>query len=103
MTREVLSEVKATGVGERLYQWSGQVLESNDYLAFIGRNPDGAEGPRITDNAFTGTLRVATPTFRRASSSPDRVRRPSVCRDVYRRRLPRQPWAGRLGGAASHG
>jgi glycine/D-amino acid oxidase-like deaminating enzyme/nitrite reductase/ring-hydroxylating ferredoxin subunit len=29
--------------GERLYQWSGQVLESHDYLAFIGRNPDGAE------------------------------------------------------------
>lgn len=29
--------------GERLYQWSGQVLEPHDYLAFIGRNPDGAE------------------------------------------------------------
>jgi glycine/D-amino acid oxidase-like deaminating enzyme/nitrite reductase/ring-hydroxylating ferredoxin subunit len=29
--------------GERLSQWSGQVLEPNDYLAFIGRNPDGAE------------------------------------------------------------
>jgi glycine/D-amino acid oxidase-like deaminating enzyme/nitrite reductase/ring-hydroxylating ferredoxin subunit len=28
---------------ERLYQWSGQVLEPHDYLAFIGRNPDGAE------------------------------------------------------------
>ena len=29
--------------GERLYQWSGQVLEPHDYLAFIGKNPDGAE------------------------------------------------------------
>jgi glycine/D-amino acid oxidase-like deaminating enzyme/nitrite reductase/ring-hydroxylating ferredoxin subunit len=30
-------------VGARLTQWTGQVLEPNDYLAFIGRNPDGAE------------------------------------------------------------
>jgi glycine/D-amino acid oxidase-like deaminating enzyme/nitrite reductase/ring-hydroxylating ferredoxin subunit len=29
--------------GERITQWSGQVMEPNDYLAFIGRNPDGAE------------------------------------------------------------
>ena len=29
--------------GERIAQWSGQVLEPIDYLAFIGRNPDGAE------------------------------------------------------------
>jgi glycine/D-amino acid oxidase-like deaminating enzyme/nitrite reductase/ring-hydroxylating ferredoxin subunit len=29
--------------GPRLYQWSGQVLEPHDYLAFIGKNPDGAE------------------------------------------------------------
>ena len=29
--------------GERIAQWSGQVLETNDYLAFIGKNPDGAE------------------------------------------------------------
>jgi glycine/D-amino acid oxidase-like deaminating enzyme/nitrite reductase/ring-hydroxylating ferredoxin subunit len=29
--------------GERVYQWSGQVLEPHDYLAFIGKNPDGAE------------------------------------------------------------
>jgi nitrite reductase/ring-hydroxylating ferredoxin subunit len=29
--------------GERLTQWSGQVLEPNDYLAYIGANPDGAE------------------------------------------------------------
>jgi glycine/D-amino acid oxidase-like deaminating enzyme/nitrite reductase/ring-hydroxylating ferredoxin subunit len=28
---------------ERLTQWSGQVLEPYDYLAFIGRNPDGAK------------------------------------------------------------
>ena len=27
----------------RIAQWSGQVLETNDGLAFIGRNPDGAE------------------------------------------------------------
>ncbi|HEV7990208.1 MAG TPA: FAD-dependent oxidoreductase [Gemmatimonadaceae bacterium] len=30
-------------VQERIAQWSGQVLETNDYLAFIGKNPDGAE------------------------------------------------------------
>ena len=29
--------------GERISQWSGQVLEPHDYLAFIGKNPDGAE------------------------------------------------------------
>jgi glycine/D-amino acid oxidase-like deaminating enzyme/nitrite reductase/ring-hydroxylating ferredoxin subunit len=29
--------------GERIAQWSGQVLEPNDYLAYIGKNPDGAE------------------------------------------------------------
>jgi glycine/D-amino acid oxidase-like deaminating enzyme/nitrite reductase/ring-hydroxylating ferredoxin subunit len=28
---------------EVVYRWSGQVLEPNDYLAFIGRNPDGAK------------------------------------------------------------
>ena len=28
---------------EVIYQWSGQVLEPTDGLAFIGRNPDGAE------------------------------------------------------------
>jgi glycine/D-amino acid oxidase-like deaminating enzyme/nitrite reductase/ring-hydroxylating ferredoxin subunit len=28
--------------GARITQWSGQVLEPNDYLAFIGPNPDGA-------------------------------------------------------------
>ena len=29
--------------GARIAQWSGQVLETYDYLAFIGKNPDGAE------------------------------------------------------------
>lgn len=29
--------------GPVLYRWSGQVLEPNDYVAYIGRNPDGAE------------------------------------------------------------
>ena len=29
--------------GEVVYRWSGQVLEPNDYVAFIGRNPDGAK------------------------------------------------------------
>jgi glycine/D-amino acid oxidase-like deaminating enzyme/nitrite reductase/ring-hydroxylating ferredoxin subunit len=28
---------------EVIYRWSGQVLEPNDYIAFIGRNPDGAK------------------------------------------------------------
>jgi len=28
---------------EVIYRWSGQVLEPNDYIAFIGRNPDGAQ------------------------------------------------------------
>jgi glycine/D-amino acid oxidase-like deaminating enzyme/nitrite reductase/ring-hydroxylating ferredoxin subunit len=26
-----------------VYRWSGQVLEPNDFIGFIGRNPDGAE------------------------------------------------------------
>ena len=30
-------------LGARLTQWSGQVLEPHDHLAFIGRNPDDAE------------------------------------------------------------
>jgi glycine/D-amino acid oxidase-like deaminating enzyme/nitrite reductase/ring-hydroxylating ferredoxin subunit len=29
--------------GDRIAQWSGQVMETNDYLAYIGPNPDGAE------------------------------------------------------------
>ena len=28
---------------EVIFRWSGQVLEPSDYIAFIGRNPDGAE------------------------------------------------------------
>lgn len=28
--------------GARITEWSGQVLEPNDYMAFIGPNPDGA-------------------------------------------------------------
>jgi glycine/D-amino acid oxidase-like deaminating enzyme/nitrite reductase/ring-hydroxylating ferredoxin subunit len=28
--------------GERITQWTGQVLEPNDYLAYIGANPDGS-------------------------------------------------------------
>src|SRR5439155_26887155 len=28
---------------EVIYRWSGEVFEPNDYVAFIGRNPDGAE------------------------------------------------------------
>ena len=28
---------------EIIYRWSGQVLEPNDYIAFIGRNPDGTK------------------------------------------------------------
>ena len=28
---------------EVIYRWSGEVFEPNDYLAFIGRNPDGAK------------------------------------------------------------
>jgi glycine/D-amino acid oxidase-like deaminating enzyme/nitrite reductase/ring-hydroxylating ferredoxin subunit len=28
---------------DRIASWSGQVLEPHDYLAFIGKNPDGAE------------------------------------------------------------
>jgi glycine/D-amino acid oxidase-like deaminating enzyme/nitrite reductase/ring-hydroxylating ferredoxin subunit len=29
--------------GNPIARWSGQVLETHDYLAFIGRNPDGAD------------------------------------------------------------
>ena len=32
-----------TQAGERITQWTGQVMETNDYLAYIGKNPDGAE------------------------------------------------------------
>ncbi len=33
--------------GEVIYRWSGQVLEPNDFIAFIGANPDGAENVYI--------------------------------------------------------
>lgn len=32
-----------TQAGEVIFRWSGQVMEPNDGLAYIGRNPDGAE------------------------------------------------------------
>jgi glycine/D-amino acid oxidase-like deaminating enzyme/nitrite reductase/ring-hydroxylating ferredoxin subunit len=50
---------------EVIYHWSGQVLEPNDYLAFIGRNPDGAQnvymasgdsGQGITHGTIAGIL-----------------------------------------------
>jgi glycine/D-amino acid oxidase-like deaminating enzyme/nitrite reductase/ring-hydroxylating ferredoxin subunit len=40
---EAWARERFDGAGERLTQWSGQVLEPNDYLAYIGPNPDGAE------------------------------------------------------------
>lgn len=40
---EEWTRARFTSAGERIAQWSGQVLETNDYLAFIGKNPDGAE------------------------------------------------------------
>jgi glycine/D-amino acid oxidase-like deaminating enzyme/nitrite reductase/ring-hydroxylating ferredoxin subunit len=48
-----------------LYRWSGQVLEPNDYAAFIGPNPDGARniymasgdsGQGITHGTIAGLL-----------------------------------------------
>lgn len=50
---------------EVIYRWSGQVLEPNDYIAFIGRNPDGAKnvymasgdsGQGITHGTIAGML-----------------------------------------------
>jgi len=50
---------------EVIYRWSGQVLEPNDFIAFIGRNPDGAEnvymvsgdsGQGITHGVIAGML-----------------------------------------------
>jgi glycine/D-amino acid oxidase-like deaminating enzyme/nitrite reductase/ring-hydroxylating ferredoxin subunit len=50
---------------EVVYRWSGQVLEPNDYIAFIGRNPDGAEnvfmasgdsGQGITHGTLAGMI-----------------------------------------------
>ena len=51
-------------VGEPLHRWSGQVLEPNDYLAFIGRNPGnrniyiatGDSGNGMTHGAIAGLL-----------------------------------------------
>jgi len=40
---EEWTRARFTSAGERIAQWSGQVLETDDYLAFIGPNPDGAE------------------------------------------------------------
>lgn len=40
---EAWTRLRWSSAGPRVAQWSGQVLEPNDYLAFIGRNPDGAE------------------------------------------------------------
>ena len=50
---------------EVINQWSGQVLEPNDYVAFIGRDPDGAEnvymasgdaGQGMTQGTIAGML-----------------------------------------------
>jgi len=50
---------------EVVFRWSGQVLEPNDFVAFIGRNPDGAEnvymasgdsGQGITHGTIAGVL-----------------------------------------------
>jgi glycine/D-amino acid oxidase-like deaminating enzyme/nitrite reductase/ring-hydroxylating ferredoxin subunit len=47
------------------HRWSGQILEPNDYMAFIGRNPDGSEnvymasgdsGQGITHGTIAGIL-----------------------------------------------
>jgi glycine/D-amino acid oxidase-like deaminating enzyme/nitrite reductase/ring-hydroxylating ferredoxin subunit len=52
-------------VGEVMYRWSGQVMEPSDYMAWIGRNPDGAEnvymasgdsGQGITHGTIAGIL-----------------------------------------------
>ena len=40
---ETWTRERFASAGARIAQWSGQVLETNDYLAFIGKNPDGAE------------------------------------------------------------
>src|SRR5688500_10649607 len=51
-------------VGEVAYQWSGQIIEPNDYVAFIGRNPDdeniyiatGDSGHGMTHGTIAGML-----------------------------------------------
>lgn len=50
--------------GKIVYQWSGQILEPNDYLAFIGRNPGdenifiatGDSGHGMTHGTIAGIL-----------------------------------------------
>jgi nitrite reductase/ring-hydroxylating ferredoxin subunit len=50
--------------GEVTYRWSGQVIEPNDYMAFIGRNPDdenifiatGDSGNGMTHGTIAGML-----------------------------------------------
>jgi|SRR5579885_1703720 len=50
---------------EIVYKWSGQVFEPNDFIGFIGRNPDGAEnvymasgdsGQGMTNGTIAGML-----------------------------------------------
>jgi len=50
---------------EVVFRWSGQVLEPNDFISFIGRNPDGAEnvymasgdsGQGMTHGTISGLL-----------------------------------------------
>ena len=50
--------------GDELYRWSGQVIEPNDYMAFIGRNPGddhiyiatGDSGNGMTHGTIAGML-----------------------------------------------
>ncbi|MEO5568564.1 MAG: FAD-dependent oxidoreductase [Gemmatimonadaceae bacterium] len=42
-TLEAWARERWPQAGPVMYRWSGQVLEPNDYVAYIGRNPDGAE------------------------------------------------------------
>ncbi|MFL5409135.1 MAG: FAD-dependent oxidoreductase [Myxococcales bacterium] len=80
--------------GEVIYRWSGQVLEPNDFVAFIGRNPDGAKnvymasgdsGQGMTHGTIAGILltdlvmgrenpweKIYDP--RRVSLSPDAIK-----------------------------
>jgi glycine/D-amino acid oxidase-like deaminating enzyme/nitrite reductase/ring-hydroxylating ferredoxin subunit len=52
------------GAGDELYHWSGQVIEPNDYMAFIGRNPGdddiyiatGDSGNGMTHGTIAGML-----------------------------------------------
>jgi glycine/D-amino acid oxidase-like deaminating enzyme/nitrite reductase/ring-hydroxylating ferredoxin subunit len=52
------------GAGDELYRWSGQVIEPNDYMAFIGRNPGddhiyiatGDSGNGMTHGTIAGML-----------------------------------------------